>query len=108
MDYVLADYTWARAVLLLGPTVATLGMAVQVPLATAADAVLGHPHFMDSWNAVALTSVGSLLILGGVGGINLDPWRSSGGGGGGAADGADGADDDADSRLPLLQALEEP
>jgi hypothetical protein len=30
MDYVLADFLWARAVLLLGPTVATLGLSVQV------------------------------------------------------------------------------
>lgn len=74
MDYCVADYTWARAVLLLGPTVATLGMSVQVPLATGADAVLGHPHWLDSWKAVGLTAVGSVLILGGVGGINLDPY----------------------------------
>jgi hypothetical protein len=75
MDYVLADYTWARAVLLLGPTVATLGMTVQIPLATAADvalswAGLGHPHWMDSRRATLLTAAGTAAILAGVFGIN--------------------------------------
>lgn len=75
MDYVLADYTWARAVLLLGPTVATLGMTVQIPLATAADVVLGwaglgHPHWLDSRRATLLTAAGTVAILAGVVGIN--------------------------------------
>lgn len=77
MDYVVADYTWARAVLLLSPTVATLGTSIQVPVATAADVFLGAPHWLDSWKAVGLTAAGTVLILGGVGGINLDPYRHS-------------------------------
>jgi drug/metabolite transporter (DMT)-like permease len=77
MDYVVADYAWARAVLLLGPTVATLGTSIQVPLATAADVVLGHPHWLDSWRAVGLTAAGTTLILGGVAGINLAPHTHS-------------------------------
>lgn len=84
MDYVIADYTWARAVLLLSPTVATLGTSIQIPLATAADVVLGQPHWLDSWRAVGLTAAGTVLILGGVCGINLDPHThvSAGAGGG--------------------------
>jgi solute carrier family 35 protein F5 len=77
MDYVVADYTWARAVLLLSPTVATLGTSIQVPIATAADVFLGAPHWLYSWKAVGLTAAGTVLILGGVGGINLDPYRHS-------------------------------
>lgn len=77
LDYVLADYTMARAVLLLSPTVATLGASIQVPLATAADLVLGQPHWIDSRKAIGLTAAGTFLVLGGVGGINLAP---SGGG----------------------------
>lgn len=73
MDYVCGDYLWARAVLLLGSTVATLGTSVQIPVATLADVVLGHPHWMDSPRAVALTATGTLLILGGVTGVNWDP-----------------------------------
>jgi solute carrier family 35 protein F5 len=88
MDYVLADYTWARAVLLLGPTVATLGMTVQIPLATAADVVLsgtglGHPHWMDSSRATLLTAAGTVAILAGVFGINC-----AGGSDAGSSDGS--------------------
>lgn len=71
MDYVLADYTWARAALLLGPTAATLGMNIQIPIATVGDLLLGHPHWLDSRSAVALTAAGTIAILGGVCGINL-------------------------------------
>lgn len=71
MDYVLADYTWARAVLLLGPTAATLGMSIQIPLATAADLLLGHPQWLASVQATLLTAAGTAAILAGVFGINL-------------------------------------
>lgn len=75
MDYVLADYTWARAALLLGPTAATLGMNVQIPIATLGDFVLGHPHWLDSTSAIVLTAVGTVAILGGVICINLAAGR---------------------------------
>lgn len=42
LDYVLSDYLWARAVMLLGPTVATLSLSVQIPLAAVADVVMGE------------------------------------------------------------------
>lgn len=101
MDYVIADYTWARAVLLLSPTVATLGTSIQVPLATAVDVVLGQPHWLDSWRAVGLTAAGTVLILGGVCGINLDPHtHSSAGAGGGTLQHLD--PEAASSSIPLL------
>ncbi|WIA09997.1 hypothetical protein OEZ85_010209 [Tetradesmus obliquus] len=92
MDYVLADYTWARAVLLLGPTVATLGMTVQIPLATAADVVLswtglGHPHWMDSRRATLLTAAGTVAILAGVFGINCSGGSDAGSDAGGSSGG---------------------
>lgn len=71
MDYVLADYTWARAALLLGPTAATLGMNIQIPIATLGDLLLGRPHWFDSRLAIALTTAGTVAILAGVFGINL-------------------------------------
>ena len=43
LDNVLSDYLWARAVLLIGATVATVGLNVQVPLAAGLDAALGRP-----------------------------------------------------------------
>ena len=41
MDNVLADWLWARAVLLTSPTAATVGLSLTVPLAFAADATQG-------------------------------------------------------------------
>eukprot|EP00195_Chlamydomonas_chlamydogama_P009653 CAMPEP_0202898604 /NCGR_PEP_ID=MMETSP1392-20130828/7088_1 /ASSEMBLY_ACC=CAM_ASM_000868 /TAXON_ID=225041 /ORGANISM="Chlamydomonas chlamydogama, Strain SAG 11-48b" /LENGTH=347 /DNA_ID=CAMNT_0049584585 /DNA_START=71 /DNA_END=1111 /DNA_ORIENTATION=+ len=41
VDYVVADYLWARAVLLLGPTLASVGLSMQVPVAAAVDVVRG-------------------------------------------------------------------
>lgn len=101
MDYVVADYAWARAVLLLGPTVATLGTSIQVPLATVADVVLGHPHWLDSWRAVGLTAAGTALILGGVAGINLAPQTHSSIG----RTAAEVSEEETNSsRVPLLEA----
>ena len=71
LDNVLSDYLWARAVLLIGPTVATVGLNVQVPLAAGLDAALGKPKpaWMRSAGAAALTAAGALAIIGGVCGI---------------------------------------
>lgn len=106
MDYVIADYTWARAVLLLSPTVATLGTSIQVPLATAADVVLGQPHWLDSWQAVGLTAAGTVMILAGVGGIKLDPYKHSAAAASTGSIEANGQQHDpeaaASSRAPLL------
>eukprot|EP00775_Hariotina_reticulata_P006467 gene6467-6695_t len=72
MDYVCADYTWVRAVLLLGSTVATLGMSLQIPLATAGDLLLRrHPHWLDSQQSVLMTCGGTVAILAGILGVNL-------------------------------------
>jgi hypothetical protein len=85
LDYVIADFLWARAVLLLGPTPATLGLSVQVPIATALDVVLGRPAWLAGPRPAALTLGGSALILGGFAAITLAgaaPRGSSGGVGG--------------------------
>ncbi len=66
LDYVAADYFWARAVLLLSPTAATLGLAAQIPLACIGDALLGEPVWLASGRATALTAGGALAILCGV------------------------------------------
>ncbi|KIY97666.1 hypothetical protein MNEG_10296 [Monoraphidium neglectum] len=71
MDYVLADFLWARAVLLLGPTIATLGLSIQIPMATALDVFLGRPAWLRSGAAAALTFGGSALVLGGFVAITL-------------------------------------
>lgn len=112
MDYVVADYTWARAVLLLGSTVATLGMSIQIPMATLADLLLGHPHWLDSRASVAMTAAGTAAILGGVAGINLAGSGSRAGGerdagGSEAAGDNNGGGDEAEQRAPLLRRDDE-
>lgn len=80
LDNVLSDYLWARAVLLIGPTVATVGLNVQVPLAAGLDAAWGRPKpkWTSSGPAAALTALGAAAVVGGVCGI------AAGGGGGGS------------------------
>lgn len=90
MDYVLADFLWARAVLLLGPTAATLGLSIQVPIATALDAALGRPAWLRGAAPAALTLGGSLLILAGFASITLAGAAAAPGGGGGGGGGSDG------------------
>ncbi|KAG1661194.1 hypothetical protein FOA52_006000 [Chlamydomonas sp. UWO 241] len=71
LDYVLSDYLWARAVMLLGPTVATAGLSVQIPLAAATDLLLGNAGWAHSAATVVFTLGGTTLILGGFFYINL-------------------------------------
>lgn len=71
LDYVLADYLWARAVLLLGPTIATLGLSIQIPMAAVADLFLGSPTWVRNGGTIAMTLLGTLLILVGFVEVNL-------------------------------------
>lgn len=70
-DNVLSDYLWARAVLLIGPTVATVGLSMQVPFAVVLDAIFKHPAWLSSASSAALTFVGAALVLTGFFGINV-------------------------------------
>ncbi|KAE8692153.1 Kinase superfamily protein [Hibiscus syriacus] len=55
LDNVLSDYLWAKAVLLTTTTVATAGLAIQVPLAAIVDTIIGNgPHLMDYLGAAAV------------------------------------------------------
>ena len=96
----LSDYLWAMSILLLGkddraasmtlnsdgqpqcalmfvdvanagPTIATLGLSLQVPLAVALDVAFGHPSYLQSVLPAMLTAGGALLVLGGFCGITL-------------------------------------
>ncbi|KAI7841405.1 hypothetical protein COHA_005022 [Chlorella ohadii] len=55
LDNVLSDYLWARAILLLGPTVATAGLALQVPLAILLDGLLRSPAWLSHAGSTVLT-----------------------------------------------------
>ena len=57
LDNVLSDYLWAKAVLLTTTTVATAGLAVQVPMAAVVDCLRGDPPrvigFLGAATAIA-------------------------------------------------------
>lgn len=46
-DNVLSDYLWARSVVLTSATVATVGLALTIPLAFLSDIVMGRPNVLD-------------------------------------------------------------
>lgn len=96
LDNVLSDFLWARAVLLVGPTVATVGLNVQVPLAAGLDAVLRRPAWARSWGGGAMTAGGAVLVVAGVCGIAAAPAAevvaaARGGGGAGGEGGGSAA-----------------
>lgn len=65
-DNVLSDYLWLRACLMINATVATVGLGIAIPLAFAADLVLGKEDVLSS-RAV----LGALAILTGFVLVNL-------------------------------------
>lgn len=71
LDNVLSDFLWAKAVLLIGPTIATVGLSMQWPIALVIDILFRHPAWMDSVTSILLISFGSVLILLGFVGINI-------------------------------------
>ena len=97
-DNVLSDYLWALAILLLGercslrrsalwqvssvttelvhgirtgPTIATLGLSLQVPLAVVLDVLFGQPSYLRAVVPALLTGGGAVLVLAGFVGITL-------------------------------------
>jgi solute carrier family 35 protein F5 len=62
-DNVLSDYLWARAILLVGPTLATAGLSLQIPIAISLDAIFRNPRWMHSLGAALLTFLGGAMIL---------------------------------------------
>lgn len=63
LDNVLSDWAWARSILLIGPTLATAGLALQVPIAVVTDVLLTHPAWLGSLLTIMLTTVGGSVIL---------------------------------------------
>ena len=55
LDNVLSDYLWARAVVLTSATVASVGVGLTIPMAFAADAIMGNTDSIrpgEVWGAV--------------------------------------------------------
>eukprot|EP00891_Asterochloris_glomerata_P007549 jgi/Astpho2/7549/Aster-02457 len=70
-DNVLSDYLWARAVLLIGPTIATVGLSVQIPLAVVAEMLLKSPPWLRSASSAVLILLGALAVIAGFLGVTL-------------------------------------
>ena len=70
-DNLLSDVLWIRAVLLIGPTIATVGLSLQWPIALIIDAVFSQPTWMSNPLAMLLICLGSALIFVGFVGINF-------------------------------------
>ena len=71
-DNALADYLWSKAVLLVGPTIATVGLSLQVPLAMVVDPLVYSHGWWSRWDVCALEVTGGAAILGGFFTINSE------------------------------------
>lgn len=65
-DTVIADYFWAKAVVLTSPTVATIGMSITIPFALITD------YFIHGDIATAVSIIGSILVIFGFILVNLE------------------------------------
>ena len=83
LDNVLSDYLWARAILLVGPTLATAGLSMQVPLAIAIDGVVRRPAWLHSAPTAWLTFIGGGVVLTGFFVLTLHSGGSESGSGSG-------------------------
>lgn len=121
LDYALSDYLWARAVLLLGPTLATMGLSAQIPVAAVAELLTGRASWARSPGALVSTLAGTALILAGFFGGNAAASKEAvpgehhrlqhgeegargfggfGGGGGGGGEGGNDGDNNNDNSGP--------
>jgi drug/metabolite transporter (DMT)-like permease len=64
-DNALADYLWSRAILLVGPTIATVGLQLQVPVSMMLDPLVHQEGWWSRWNSCALEIFGAIIILSG-------------------------------------------
>lgn len=68
-DNVLSDYLWARAVLLTSPTVASIGLSLQIPLAATVEVFIGQPAWASHFQNAALMASGTLFVIAGFLGV---------------------------------------
>lgn len=66
-DTVLADYFWARAVVLTSPTVATIGMSITIPIAILTD------YIIKGVQATWVSVLGAMCVVAGFVLVNLAP-----------------------------------
>ena len=58
---------------LAGPTVATVGLSIQVPMAVAAEGCFGKPAWLQSHSSAALMILGAIAVFSGFLGVSLSP-----------------------------------
>lgn len=68
---VIADYLWAKGVLLTSPAVATVGTSLTVPLAILSDLVLPRAWLIDARAPTAISALAALAVVAGFVAINL-------------------------------------
>jgi hypothetical protein len=71
-DNTLADYLWSRAVMLIGPTLATVALQLQVPMAMMVDPLLKVSGWWSSATAAVLELTGAAGILAGFFWLNFN------------------------------------
>lgn len=71
LDNVLSDVLWMKSVLLIGPTVSTVGLSLQWPIAIIIDAIFFRPPWMHTAEPTLFVVTGSFLIFVGFVGINI-------------------------------------
>jgi len=62
LDNVIADYLWARAVLLTSPTVATVGLSLTIPLAILCDFIIRGEFSLYSFIGAILFILGFIIL----------------------------------------------
>ncbi|KAL9185536.1 hypothetical protein ACHAXT_003313 [Thalassiosira profunda] len=72
LDNVLSDYLWARAVILTSATVASVGVGLTIPMAFAADWIMGNGHSTQAGEVL-----GAISVLLGFVFVNLDGGKGS-------------------------------
>mmetsp|Transcript_42545 Transcript_42545/g.70997 ORF Transcript_42545/g.70997 Transcript_42545/m.70997 type:complete len:422 (-) Transcript_42545:50-1315(-) len=73
-DNVFSDYLWVRAVLLVGPTVASAGMAIQVPIAIFVEILIGHADWIHQYVSASLMIGGGITIVSGFLAVSTQPF----------------------------------
>lgn len=69
-DNVCSDYLWARAVLLTSPTIASIGLSLQIPMAASVEVIIGHPIWATHLKQACLMALGTVFILAGFFGVS--------------------------------------
>lgn len=62
LDNVIADYLWARAVLLTSPTVATVGLSLTIPFAILCDFIIRGQFSLYSFIGAILFIIGFIIL----------------------------------------------